>query len=39
MGEGRGLGKCKEVSSRIQEKDECRNKKIGEVGLIRGKGL
>ena len=39
MGEERRLRKYKEVSSRIQKKDECRNKKIGEVGLSRRKRL
>ena len=37
--EGKGLGKCRKVSSRIQKKDECRNKKTGEVILSREKGL
>jgi len=33
------FGKCKEISGRVQKKDKCRNKKTGEVGLSRRKGL
>jgi len=37
LGKEEGFGKCKGVSGRVQEKDECRSKKVGKVGLGRGK--
>jgi len=37
LGKGRGFGKHKRVSSRIQEKNRGRSKITGEIGLGRGK--
>jgi len=39
LGEGRGFGKCKGISSRVWRKDKYRSKEIGEVRLSRGKRL